>query len=116
MSTVYDIHALHPSKDLPASPSSELKNAFKSVFQKMSQSGPVSITRNRKREAILLPADLYDQIINELASKDPLELLRQDYETCFADMQSDASAAAYEDAFSASPAALGDAAKAHQAD
>lgn len=51
-----------------------------------------------------------------MASKDPLELLRQDYETRFADMQSDASAAAYEDAFSASPAALGDAAKAHQAD
>ena len=48
-----------------------------------------------------------------MASKDPLELLRQDYETRFADMQSDASAAAYEDAFSASPAALGDAAKAH---
>jgi len=40
----------------------------------------VSITRNRKRAAILLSAKLYDQIIAELATLDPLGVLRKDYE------------------------------------
>ena len=113
MPITYDTHSLHPSKDLPASPSSELKNAFKSVFQKVMESGPVSITRNRKREAILLPVELYDQIIRELASRDPLEVFRQDYERRFADMQSDEAIVAYDDAFSASPDVLGKAAATH---
>ena len=105
-----NIHSLHTSRELPASPSSDLKNAFKSVFQKALQSGPVSITRNKKREAILLSADLYDQIIRELASRDPLEILRKDYDKRFANMQSAEAATAYEDAFNASPEELGKAA------
>ena len=107
MSKSYDIHALHPSEELPTSPSSQLKNAFKGVYQQALECGAVSITRNRKREAILLSAKLYDQIIAELAARDPLETLRKDYEARFAAMQTDDAQKSYQDAFDASPEDLG---------
>jgi len=110
MPITYDIHALHPSEELPSSPSSQLKNAFKSVYQQALESGAVSITRNRKREAVLLSAKLYDQIIAELAARDPLETLRKDYEARFASMQTDTAQRAYQNAFDASPEELGKAA------
>lgn len=110
MPAPYDIHTLHPSKELPSSPASELKNAFKGVFKQALEVGPVSITRSRKREAVLLSTELYDQIIKELASRDPLEILRKDYDERFAGMQSAKASAAYEDAFNSSPEDLGKAA------
>ena len=110
MPITQDIYSLHTSRQLPSSPSTDLKNTFKNVFQKVLESGPVSITRNRKREAILLSADLYDQIIQELASRDPLEVLRQDYDKRFASMQTSEAAIAYEGAFNASTDELGTAA------
>ncbi len=107
MPITYDIHALHPSQELPSSPASKLKNAFKPVFQQVLKEGAVSITRNRKREAVVLSAELYDQIIAELAARDPLEVLRKDYESRFAAMQTDEARAAFQDAFDASPEELG---------
>lgn len=110
MATPHTIHTLHPSKELDSSPASELKNAFRRVFQQALKAGAVSITRNRKREAILLSAELYDQIVTELAARDPLKTLRKDYDTRFHSMQSNESKAAYENAFIASPEELGKAA------
>lgn len=110
MSAIYDIHALHPSQELPSSPASKLKNAFKPVFQQVLRDGAVSITRNRKREAILLSAELYDQIVSELALRDPLEVLRNDYDARFAAVQTDKAQEAYQSAFDASPEDLGKAA------
>lgn len=107
MPSAYDIHTLHSSEELPSSPSSQLKNAFKGVYQQALESGAVSITRNRKREAILLSAKLYDQIIAELAARDPLEVLRKDYDARFAAMQTDSAQKAYQDAFDATPEDLG---------
>lgn len=110
MSTTYDLYRLHPSKELPTSASSDLKNAFKSVYQLALDTGAVTITRNRKREAILLSAKLYDQMIAELAARDPLEVLRKNYDARFASMQTDEAREAYEDALDASPEDLGKAA------
>ncbi|MBC2593510.1 type II toxin-antitoxin system Phd/YefM family antitoxin [Ruficoccus amylovorans] len=110
MPAIHDIHTLHRSKSLPAAPASDLKNAFKSVYQKVLQSGPVTITRSRKPEAILLPVELYDQMIEELAARDPLEVFRKEYEARFAKMQSGKAQKAYEDAFNAPPDELGKAA------
>lgn len=110
MATSHAVHALHLSEDLDSSPASDLKNAFKSVFQQALKTGAVSITRNRKREAILLSAELYDQMVKELAARDPLKVLREEYDARFRSMQTDASQAAYEDAFAASPEELGKAA------
>jgi len=110
MPATYDIHTLHPSKELTSSPATKLKNAFKPVFQQVLKSGAVSITRNRKLEAILLSAELYDQIIAELAARDPLEVLRKDYDARFANMQTAEAQKAYEDAFDANPEDLGKAA------
>lgn len=110
MSAIHDIHALHPSKELPSSAASELKNAFKGVYQRVLTDGAVSITRNRKREAVVLTAELYDRIIAELAARDPLELLREEYDARFAAMQTAEAKAAYQDAFDASPEKLGQAA------
>ena len=107
MTTIYDIHGLHPSKSLPTSAASELKNAFKGVFNQVLKGGAVSITRNRKREAILLSVELYDQIVEELAARDPLEILRKDYDKRFATMQTNKAQAGYERAFGASPDELG---------
>ena len=110
MTRATDIHSLLPSQELPSSPASKLKNAFKSVFQQALQEGAVSITRNRKREAVVLSAELYDRIIAELAARDPLEVLRQDYDARFTAMQTDVAQEAFESAFDASPEALGQAA------
>lgn len=110
MSGSYDLHRLHPSGELPSSPASTLKNAFKGVFNEALQNGAVSITRNRKREAILLSVELYDQMIAELASRDPLEVLRKDYDARFSSMQTDKAKAGYEGAFNASSEDLGKAA------
>lgn len=107
MSKSYNLYSLHPSQELASAPATELKNAFKGVFNQVLQHGAVSITRNRKREAILLSADLYDQMIAEIAGRDPLETLRKDYDARFAAMQTDKAKAGYEDAFNASPADLG---------
>lgn len=107
MPTAYDIHRLHPSHELPSSPASKLKNAFKPVFQQVLKDGAVSITRNRRREAVVMSAELYDQIIAELASRDPLEVLRKDYDARFAALQTDDAREALQDAFDASPDELG---------
>lgn len=115
MASTQNIHALHPSRDLPTSAASELKNAFKGVFQQALREGPVSITRNRKREAILLSAELYDQMIAELAARDPLETLRKEYDARFASVQSAASRAGYEKAFDATSEELGNASAAQAA-
>ncbi|MFU8847370.1 MAG: type II toxin-antitoxin system Phd/YefM family antitoxin [Opitutales bacterium] len=92
---------------MPTSPATKLKNAFKPVFQQVLKDGAVSITRNRKREAILLSAELYDQIIAELAARDPLEVLRKDYDARFAAMQTDSAQNAYQNAFDAASENLG---------
>ncbi|MBN2068433.1 MAG: hypothetical protein JW739_02240 [Opitutales bacterium] len=110
MPASHDIHALHPSRDLPSSAASELKNAFKGVYQQALKLGAVSITRNRKREAVVMSAELYDQIIAELASRDPLEVLRKEYNARFAAMQTDEAREALQHAFDASPEELGKAA------
>jgi len=110
MPMAYDIHALHPSEELPSSPASKLKNAFKPVFEQVLKNGAVSITRNRRREAVVMSAELYDQIIAELASRDPLEVLRKDYDARFAAMQAGPAREAYQDAFDASSEELGQAA------
>lgn len=115
MSATHDVHGLQPSKDLPSSPASQLKNAFKPVFQRVLKEGAVSITRNRKREAILLTAELYDQLIAEVAARDPLEILRKDYDARFAAMQSDEAREGYEGAFDASLEELGEVAVAQAA-
>ncbi len=93
---IHDIHALHPSHELPSSPASRLKNAFKPVFQQVLEEGVVSITRNRRREVVVMSAELYDQIIVELASRDPLEVLRKDYDPRFAKQQTDEAKGAFQ--------------------
>lgn len=113
MAISYDLRALHTADELPTSPASDLKNSFKGVFQQALQTGAVSITRNRKREAILISAELYDQIISELAARDPLKVLRKSYDVRFEAMQAEKAQAAYEDAFDTSPEELGRAAVAH---
>lgn len=110
MPAIHDIHALHSSEELPSSPASKLKNAFKPVFQQVLRDGAVSITRNRRREAVVMSAELYDQIIAELASRDPLVVLRKDYDARFAALQTDEAREAWQDAFDASSEELGKAA------
>jgi PHD/YefM family antitoxin component YafN of YafNO toxin-antitoxin module len=110
MTRATDTHDLRPSEALPTSPASRLKNAFKPVFQQALQEGAISITRNNKREAILLSANLYDRIVAELAAHDPLEILRKDYDKRFGAMQTKAAQNRYEDAFNAAPEVLGQAA------
>lgn len=110
MATAYNLYSLPASRELEDAPASELKNKFTGVYQKAIRSGPISITRNRRREAILLPTELYDQMIAELAARDPLKVLREEYDTRFAAMQTDEAHEAYERAFNATPDELGKAA------
>ncbi len=104
------LDALAPLAQLACSSASELKNAFKGVYQQTLSKGAVCITRNRKPEAVLITGELYERILEELAIRDPLESLRRDYEARFAAGQTDEAHAGYEAAFSASPAQLGEAA------
>ena len=113
MQTEHDLYSLDTSQKLPSAPASILKNAFKNVFETMSRSGPISITRNRRREAILLPADLYDRMVKEIESKDPLKLLHTEFEARFSKMQNSVAQQAYVEAFNATPEELGQAAVAN---
>lgn len=110
MAILHDVHSLQLSKELPSSPASKLKNAFNPVFQQALREGAVSITRNNRREAVVMSAELYDQIVVELASRDPLEVLRKEYNARFAATQTAETREAFESAFNASPQELGEAA------
>lgn len=107
MSVIHDIYGLQRSEELKSSPASKLKNEFKPVFQRVLSEGAVSITRNRRPEAVLISTELYDRMIAELEVRDPLEVLRREYDERLALMQTGKSRRAYEKAFGASSEELG---------
>lgn len=110
MTTANEVYALVPSADLPSEPSSKLKNQFKLVLDRVRKDGAVCITRSKKNDAVLMPAELFDAIVARLEEHDPLNSLRREYDAIFSKMQSDKAHAAYDAAFRASPKALGKAA------
>ncbi|MEM8867004.1 MAG: hypothetical protein AAGC73_01930 [Verrucomicrobiota bacterium] len=110
MSVIRDVHTLPTSSELPTSAASTLKNAFKSVYGRALELGAISITRNRKSEMVMLPVEVYDQIVAELKETDPLNVLRREYDSIFESMQSDAATQAYDALFDTSTEALGAAA------
>jgi|GEM_PF-3176358 len=87
-----------------------LKNNFKVVFDLGTHETGVCITRNNKRDAVLLNAKLYDAMVARLAEHDPLISLKKEYDAIFSKAQSDKAGKAYDAAFRASPEALGKAA------
>jgi PHD/YefM family antitoxin component YafN of YafNO toxin-antitoxin module len=70
--------------------------------------GPVFVTIHKKREAVVMSVDEYEQLLTN--QRDPLADMAQHFDALVAKMQTSAHAAAVDALFSATPEELGEAA------
>lgn len=108
MAIKQSVYTLPSSDKLKNSSSTMLKNKFKEVFSQL-ESGvaALAITRNSKKDGVLISAELYDAMVSELSRLDPLNALREEYDRRFENAQSDEATSAYDVAFNSTPEQLG---------
>jgi prevent-host-death family protein len=87
--------------------STKAKTSFRELIQK-ARHGPVFVTVHKKREAVVLSMDEYEQLLAN--QRDPLADMAQHFDALIAKMQTSAHAAAVDALFNATPEALGEAA------
>ena len=98
-----------PSPALKAVSSSDAKNGFAELIERVARSGePVLITRNRRPAAVVLSVEAYRQLVD--ATPDPLSPLRERFAAIVAGMQTSTGKQAVDRLFAATPAQLGKAA------
>lgn len=96
--------------DLPTMPSSEAKNGFAQLLERVGRRAkPVVITRNARPAAVVLSVDEYERLVR--AAPDPLANLSADFDRLVATMQAPAGQGSVDALFSATPAELGVAAR-----
>lgn len=87
--------------------STKAKTSFRELIQK-ARRGPVFVTVHKKREAVVMSVDEYEQLLAN--QRDPLADMARHFDTLVAKMQTSAHAAAVDALFNATPAELGKAA------
>lgn len=87
--------------------STQAKTSFRELIQKAKR-GPVFVTVHKKREAVVMSVDEYEQLLAN--QRDPLADMAQHFDALVAKMQTSAHAAAVDALFNATPAQLGKAA------
>lgn len=87
--------------------STEAKNAFAQLIQKAKR-GPVFVTNHHRREAVVLSADDYEQLLAN--QRDPLVDLADHFDALVAKMQTAEHADAVDTLFDATAEQLGEAA------
>lgn len=98
-----------PSPALKVVSSSDAKNGFAELIERVARSGePVLITRNKRPAAVVLSVEEYRQLVD--ATPDPLSPLRERFATIVAGMQTSTGKQAVGRLFAATPAQLGKAA------
>ena len=94
--------------DLPMVSATEIKNAFASVWDKMTARGAVAITRHEKPKAVLVSIERFEELVR--AGRPSLDALTAEFDNLLAGLQSAKAAKGLASAFQANPAALGKAA------
>jgi len=87
--------------------STKAKTSFRELIQRAKR-GPVFVTIHKKREAVVMSVDEYEQLLAN--QRDPLADMAQHFDALVAKMQTSAHAAAVDALFSATPEELGEAA------
>lgn len=87
--------------------STKAKTSFRELIQKAKR-GPVFVTVHKKREAVVMSMDEYEQLLAN--QRDPLADMTQHFDALVARMQTSGQAAAVDALFDAMPEALGEAA------
>lgn len=87
--------------DVEAVPMAVAKNSLAEVLASAREAGVVALTRHGKVEAVVLPADVYDEVMRR--SGDPLEKMRDRFDRMVASMQGPAAALALDRVFGPVP-------------
>lgn len=87
--------------------STKAKTSFRELIQKAKR-GPVFVTVHKKREAVVMSMDEYEQLLAN--QRDPLADMAQHFDALVAKMQTSKHAAAVDALFKATPEELGKAA------
>jgi prevent-host-death family protein len=87
--------------------STKAKTSFRELIQRAKR-GPVFVTIHKKREAVVMSVDEYEQLLAN--QRDPLADMAQHFDALVAKMQTSAHAAAVDALFKATPEELGEAA------
>lgn len=87
--------------------STTAKTSFRDLIQKAKR-GPVFVTVHKKREAVVMSVDEYEQLLAN--QRDPLADMTRHFDALLAKMQTPEHAAAVDALFDATPEKLGDAA------
>ena len=91
-------------QELPIVTATELKNSTADVFDKVSKSGAVAITRHDKARAVLLTVEQYDALTQ--SDLPDLDDLKREYQHMLDDMQKPEQREAGRQAFNATPEEL----------
>lgn len=87
--------------------STKAKTSFRDLIQQAKR-GPVFVTVHKKREAVVMSVDEYEQLLAN--QRDPLADMAQHFDALLAKMQTSEHAAAVDALFHATPEELGEAA------
>lgn len=100
------------SKELVCESASALKNSFGAVIKSAQTNGAVAITRHNQREFVILPANDYDDLVQQVNGDSAIDLddLKAKYDAIFERMQAQDYNEGMERSFLASTEELGDAA------
>lgn len=94
--------------EIPEVASTQAKNTFGELLDRVSTSGPIAITRHDTPKAVLLSYEEFESLSN--ARSKTLDELTTSFDDLLERLQTPAARQAAEDAFHASPAELGRAA------
>ena len=90
--------------DIQSVPATRLKNAFASVLEQAVRGGPVAITKHDTTRAILISAEEFEALMDELSLS--LDALGAQFEVLLARMHTPAAKKGMDAAFNASPTTL----------
>jgi len=94
--------------EIPEVPATQAKNSFGEILDRVAASGAVAITRHHMTKAVLLSYEEFESLSS--ARAETLDALSTKFEGLLERMQTPAAKQGMEEAFNASPAALGRAA------
>ncbi|MDA0348971.1 MAG: type II toxin-antitoxin system prevent-host-death family antitoxin [Verrucomicrobia bacterium] len=97
------------SKELVCESASALKNSFGAVIKSAQTNGAVAITRHNQREFVILPANDYDDLVQQANGDLAVDLddLKAQYDAIFERMQTQDYSKGMERSFLASTEELG---------
>jgi prevent-host-death family protein len=94
--------------EVPEFSATEAKNSFGRVLDTAFSQGMVAISKRDRPTAVLMSMEAYQALVD--ARQEPLAALNHEFDALLERMQGPAARSAQEDAFNASPQALGQAA------